>query len=91
MTDRESLVDFRERTVEERGGVDVLLASPIAIACEPIASVSEGDWGHVLNVQLTGVHRRCQVFQSVMDSGSIVTVSSVGRRSRCPRRRRTPQ
>jgi len=78
VTDRESLVALRDRTVEEFGGVDVLVASPSAIAREPIASVSEGDWAHVLDVQLTGVHRACQVFQSAMDSGSIVTISSMG-------------
>lgn len=73
----ETAAELRERVVDVLGGVDVLVASPSAIAREPIATVSEGDWAHVLDVQLTGAHRACQVFQSAIDSGSIVTVSSM--------------
>lgn len=78
VTDRESLVALRDRVVEAFGGVDVLVASQSAIARSPIASVSESDWAAVLDVQLTGVHRACQVFQEAMNEGSIVTVSSMG-------------
>lgn len=78
VTDRSSLVELRERVVDELGGVDVLVTSQSAIARDPIRSVSEDDWGHVVDVQLSGVHRACQVFESAMDRGSIVTVSSMG-------------
>ncbi|WP_336037218.1 SDR family NAD(P)-dependent oxidoreductase [Halobacterium yunchengense] len=78
VTDRESLLALRDRVVEEFGGVDVLVTSQSAIARDPIASVSEDDWGRVLDVQLSGVHRACQAFEPAMDEGSIVTVSSMG-------------
>ncbi len=78
VTDRDSLVALRDAVVEELGGVDVLVTSPSAIARASIAEVSDDDWNHVLDVQLTGVHRACQVFQEVMDEGSIVTISSMG-------------
>ncbi|EMA54413.1 SDR family NAD(P)-dependent oxidoreductase [Halococcus salifodinae] len=78
VTDRESLVALRDQVVEELGGVDVLVTSQSAIARDPIASVSENDWATVLDVQLSGVHRACQVFAPAMDDGSVVTVSSMG-------------
>ena len=78
VTDRASLVNLRDRVYDELGGVDVLVTSQSAIARDPIESVSEEDWAHVIDVQLSGVHRACQVFEPAMDEGSIITVSSMG-------------
>lgn len=78
VTDRNSLVELRDAVVEKLGGVDVLVASSSAIARASIAEVSDDAWDHVLDVQLTGVHRACQVFQEAMDEGSIITISSMG-------------
>lgn len=78
VTDRHSLVELREAVVEELGGVDVLVTSPSAIARRSISKVTEAEWGRVLDVQLTGVHRACQVFRPAMDEGSIITISSMG-------------
>ena len=78
VTDRDSLVALRDAVVEELGGVDVLVASPSAIARASIDEVSDDEWKNVLDVQLTGVHRACQVFQEAMGEGSIITISSMG-------------
>ena len=78
VTDRESLVALRDAVVDELGGVDVLVTSPSAIARDSIADVADDEWEHVLDVQLTGVHRACQVFQEAMETGSIITISSMG-------------
>lgn len=77
VTDRSSLVDLRDAVVDEFGGCDVLVTSPSAIAREPIADLDDETWNHVLDVQLTGVHRCCQLFAETMDEGSIITISSM--------------
>jgi NAD(P)-dependent dehydrogenase (short-subunit alcohol dehydrogenase family) len=78
VTDRDSLVALREAVVEELGGVDVLVTSISAIARTSIAEISDADWEHVLDVQLSGIHRASQLFQEVMDEGAIITISSMG-------------
>jgi NAD(P)-dependent dehydrogenase (short-subunit alcohol dehydrogenase family) len=77
VTDRESLVSLRDAVVDEFGGIDVLIASPGAIARESIEVISDDAWNHVLDVQLTGVHRACQLFKPAIDEGSIITISSM--------------
>lgn len=77
VTDRESLTALRDAVVDELGGVDVLVASPGAIARESIGDISDEAWNHVLDVQLTGVHRACQLFEPAIDEGSIITISSM--------------
>lgn len=78
VTDRQSLVALREAVVEKFGRIDVLVVSPSAIARDSIHDVDDDEWNRVLDVQLTGVHRACQVFQEAMDEGSIITISSMG-------------
>lgn len=77
VTDRDSLVALRDATFEEFGDVDVLVNSPSAIARRGLREVTEEEWAHVLDVQLTGVFRTCQVFADRMDHGSIVNVASL--------------
>jgi NAD(P)-dependent dehydrogenase (short-subunit alcohol dehydrogenase family) len=77
VTDRDSLVALRDAVVDEFGGVDVLVASPGAIARKSIGDITDEEWDHVVDVQLTGVHRACQIFAEAIDRGSIVTISSM--------------
>ncbi|WP_435180555.1 SDR family NAD(P)-dependent oxidoreductase [Halorussus sp. AFM4] len=77
VTDRESLVALRDETVDALGGVDTLVVSSGAVARESLRTVSDEEWNRVLDVQLTGTHRACQVFAPAIDEGSIVTVSSM--------------
>jgi NAD(P)-dependent dehydrogenase (short-subunit alcohol dehydrogenase family) len=77
VTDRKSLTELRDAVVDEFGGVDVLVASPGAIARESITEISDEAWNHVLEVQLTGVHRACQLFEPAIEEGSIITISSM--------------
>lgn len=77
VTDRDSLVALRDATVEAFGGVDVLVNSPSAIVRRGLREVTEEEWAHVLDVQLTGVFRSCQVFAERMDRGSIVNIASL--------------
>lgn len=77
VTDRESLVELRDETVDALGGIDILVTSPGAVARESLLDISDEDWNHVLDVQLTGTHRACQVFAPTIEEGSIVTISSM--------------
>lgn len=77
VTDRASLEALRDAVTEEFGGIDVLVNSPGAVARASLSDITEEQWSHVLDVQLTGVHRTCQVFAGAIDEGSIVTMSSM--------------
>ncbi|MFB6119709.1 MAG: SDR family NAD(P)-dependent oxidoreductase [Halobacteriaceae archaeon] len=77
VTDREQIRALRDRAVEEFGGVDVLVNSPGAIAREGVSDVSEAEWDAVFDVQLDGTYRATQEFAEVMETGSIVNISSM--------------
>lgn len=79
VTDRESLVELRGRTVEVFGGVDILVNSPSAIARKGVLEVSEDEWDAVFDVQLKGPHRAVQTFADVLGEdggGSVINISS---------------
>lgn len=79
VTDRESLISLRDRTVETFGGVDVLVNSPSAIARKGVLEVSDDEWDTVFDVQLKGPHRAIQTFADVLGEsggGSVINISS---------------
>jgi NAD(P)-dependent dehydrogenase (short-subunit alcohol dehydrogenase family) len=77
VTDRDSLIDLRETAADTFGSIDVLVNSPGTIARANLLEVTEEEWDHVLDVQLTGVRRACQLFARTMDTGSIINISSL--------------
>ncbi|MFC6941695.1 SDR family NAD(P)-dependent oxidoreductase [Salinirubellus sp. GCM10025818] len=77
VSDRESLAELADGTLEEFGGVDVLVNSPSSIARKSVTDVSEEEWRDVLDVQLDGVYRAIQVFAERMDGGSVVNIASL--------------
>ena len=77
VTDRESIRTLRDRVLDEVGDVDVLVNSAGTAARSELLDLDEEIWEAVLDVQLTGVFRTCQEFARVMDSGSIVNISSM--------------
>ena len=77
VTERDSLEALYEATVDEFGGVDVLVNSPSAIARQGLLDVTEEEWASVLDVQLTGVFRTCQTFAREMEAGSIINIASL--------------
>lgn len=79
VTDRDSLLTLRDRTVEVFGGVDVLVNSPSAIARKGVLEVSDEEWDTVFDVQLKGPHRAIQTFADVLGEaggGSVINISS---------------
>jgi NAD(P)-dependent dehydrogenase (short-subunit alcohol dehydrogenase family) len=63
--------------IDDVGDVDVLVNSAGTAARKELLELDEASWERVLDVQLTGVFRTCQEFARVMETGSIVNISSM--------------
>ena len=77
VADRESLEALRDAAFDRFGDVDVLVNSPSAIARAGLRDLTEEEWAHVLEIQLTGVFRTTQVFAERMARGSVVNIASL--------------
>jgi NAD(P)-dependent dehydrogenase (short-subunit alcohol dehydrogenase family) len=77
VTDQESLVDLRDTATDTFDSIDILVDSPGTIARANLLDVTDKQWDQVLDVQLTGGRRACQLFGREMDGGSIINISSL--------------
>jgi NAD(P)-dependent dehydrogenase (short-subunit alcohol dehydrogenase family) len=77
VTDRASIEGLRDVALDTFGSVDVLVNSAGATDHAPIRTMTDEQWDRSMDVFLTGVFRACQVFSRVMDTGSIVNISSM--------------
>ena len=80
VSDAASLTRLRDECVEEFGRVDIMLA--VAGTTKKVASLDmdEADWNRVIETNLTGTLRACQVFGRHMveqQYGRIVTIGSL--------------
>ena len=81
VTDRPTLDELRERTVDELGGIDVVVASQGAISRESVLGIGDDDWDFVTDVALDGVRRVTQALVPGMDGdGAVVNISSLAAR-----------
>ena len=62
VTNRESLQQLLEKSVETFGKVDILVNSAGITKRHPTLEFSEEDWNRILEINLTGTLRTCQVF-----------------------------
>jgi NAD(P)-dependent dehydrogenase (short-subunit alcohol dehydrogenase family) len=80
VADRSSLERLRDATLEKFGKIDILVNCAGKIKRTPTLTVSEEEWTDILNTNLTGALRACQVFGKVMlerGYGRIVNISSL--------------
>ncbi|HXX66560.1 MAG TPA: SDR family oxidoreductase [Polyangiaceae bacterium] len=80
VTDRPSLERLRAATVEKFGKVDVLVNCAGKIKRGPTLDFPEDDWAEIVETNLTGTLRGCQVFGRCMldrGYGRIVNVASL--------------
>ena len=80
VTDRASLEAARDTVVESLGKVDVLVNSAGRIKRTPALELPEEEWSSILDINLTGTLRACQVFAPPMLAqgwGRIVNVASL--------------
>jgi NAD(P)-dependent dehydrogenase (short-subunit alcohol dehydrogenase family) len=78
--DRESLEKLLASALERFGKVDILVNCAGIIKRTPTLDLPEADWTNILNTNLTGTLRACQVFGRHMlerGSGRIVNIASL--------------
>jgi NAD(P)-dependent dehydrogenase (short-subunit alcohol dehydrogenase family) len=80
VTDRKSIEKLCETCVREFGKVDILVNSAGRTKRTPTLEVSEDEWNEILETNLTGVLRTCQVFGAHMIErryGRIINIASI--------------
>jgi len=80
VTNRESIESLCDRAFSIFGDVNILVNSAGITARSPFEDLTDEEWDAVLDVNLNGSFRACQVFGRAMDSGAIVNISSVASR-----------
>ena len=78
--DRASLEKLLEETLKEFGKVDILINCAGKIKREPTLTVSEETWDDIMNTNVTGTLRACQIFGKHMlerGSGKIINIASL--------------
>ena len=79
VTDEASVKDLFDRTVAERGRVDIVVANAAILIAEPIAEADAEKWRAVMNVNLFGnfltMKHACQVMMP-QKSGAIIQINS---------------
>jgi NAD(P)-dependent dehydrogenase (short-subunit alcohol dehydrogenase family) len=80
VSDRPSLVKLRDRVTAELGPADILVNCAGRIRRVPSLEIEESEWNSILDTNLTGTLRGCQVFAPPMlerGSGRIINIASL--------------
>jgi NAD(P)-dependent dehydrogenase (short-subunit alcohol dehydrogenase family) len=78
--DRTSLEQVRGRALSEFGQIDIMVNCAGTTKRTPSLDVSEEEWDSIIETNLTGTFRACQVFGRAMlqrGSGSIINIASL--------------
>lgn len=78
--DRASLQELHDRVLAEFGKVDILVNSAGMTKKTPTLEVSEEEWGTILDTNLNGTLRACQIFGRAMlerGYGRIINIASL--------------
>jgi len=81
VTDRASLQGVLDAAVKDFGKVDILVNSAGRTKKAPTLNFSEQDWNDILETNLTGILRACQIFGPHMMErryGRIINIASIG-------------
>ena len=79
--DRKSLVGARASILKQFGRVDILVNAAGVTQKLPTLEMKEEDWNEILETNLTGTLRGCQIFGEVMlkqGEGRIINIASLG-------------
>jgi NAD(P)-dependent dehydrogenase (short-subunit alcohol dehydrogenase family) len=80
VSDRRSLESFCEKVYEEFGQVDILVNSAGITQRTPVLNVTEAEWNRIIETNLNGTLRTCQIFGRRMlerQSGRIINIASL--------------
>ncbi|HEY3989649.1 MAG TPA: SDR family oxidoreductase [Acidobacteriaceae bacterium] len=78
--DRTSLIALRDRVARELGAADILVNCAGRIRRTPALEIEESEWNSILDTNLTGTLRGCQVFAPGMlerGAGRIINIASL--------------
>jgi NAD(P)-dependent dehydrogenase (short-subunit alcohol dehydrogenase family) len=78
--DTASLERLRDSMLEALGGLDILVCAAGTTKKVPTLDMEEADWARIIDTNLTGTLRSCQVFGRQMvtqRSGRIITIASL--------------
>ncbi len=78
--DRESLTRLHDAVLEEFGKVDILVNAAGITQKVPTLEVTDADWSRVIETNLSGTVRACQIFGATMARagyGRIINISSI--------------
>lgn len=80
VADAPSLTAFRSAVLEAFGRVDILVVAAGVTKRVPTLAMEDADWQRIIDTNLTGTLRACQVFGAPMveqRAGSIITIASL--------------
>jgi NAD(P)-dependent dehydrogenase (short-subunit alcohol dehydrogenase family) len=80
VTDRESVQRLHDAVLAEFGKVDILVNAAGVTHKAPVLEVAESDWQRVMETNLTGTLRACQIFGATMvkaSYGRIINIASL--------------
>jgi NAD(P)-dependent dehydrogenase (short-subunit alcohol dehydrogenase family) len=80
VSDRPSLIAARDQILEKFGHIDILINSAGRIKRTPVLDLPEDEWSAIIDTNLTGTLRACQVFAPPMLAqgwGRIVNIASL--------------
>src|SRR5215467_5444347 len=83
VTNRSTIETFLEKVCAEFGKVDILVNCAGTTKRKPTLEVSESEWNSIMDINLTGALRACQVFAPKMIErryGRIINVASLASR-----------
>jgi NAD(P)-dependent dehydrogenase (short-subunit alcohol dehydrogenase family) len=75
-----SLIELRDACLRELGTVDILVAAAGVTKRVPTLQMRDEDWARIIDTNLTGVVRVCQIFGAPMveqQRGRIITIASI--------------
>jgi NAD(P)-dependent dehydrogenase (short-subunit alcohol dehydrogenase family) len=78
--DLDSMTALRDACIRDLGAVDILVAAAGVTKRVATLEMAEADWTRIIETNLTGVMRTCQVFGSAMvtqQRGRIITIASL--------------
>jgi len=78
--DRASVDELRDRTLDEFGGVDILVNAAACTFRKPTIQISESECSDLIDINLTGALRSCQSFYGPLKAsgrGRIVNIVSL--------------
>jgi len=75
-----SLTALRDACLRDLGGIDILVAAAGVTKRVPTLEMADADWHRIIDTNLTGVLRACQVFGAPMverKRGRVITIASL--------------